>query len=170
VPGLDHVASALVVEMQLAAGVPYHTLPSPLLVPPAYEPNPPPLLLWASAEALALLLPPGRDLEHASGTYLESTQRDVAAIVPSLLHVALRAASGHVPQMPAEHGWWQPCALHVQIEGGDGAVSGSSAASDWAQLAALSVMRNAASQWPLVKVSPSARPLQPLPLTIRSFR
>ncbi len=179
-PGLDHVASALVVEMQLAAGVPYHSLPSPLLIPPACEPAPPPLLLWASAAALALLAVPTQaaaagasdgeqPLQHAAGTPHEGALCDVATVVPSLIHVALCAASSVASQLPAD-GWWQPCAVHVQVEAEDDAGSGSGVASDTAQLAALSLMHDAASQWPLVKVLCSLCPLPPPPVTTRSSR
>ena len=173
------MTDALVVEMQLAAGVPYHSLPSPLHIPPACEPAPPPLLLWASAAALALLAPPeaaaadasDREqlLPHAADTPHEGARCDVATVVPSLLHVALCAASGLASQLPTD-GWWQPCAVHVQVEAEDDAGSGSGAASDTAQLAALSLMHDAASHWPLVKVPCSLCPLQPLPVTTRSSR
>lgn len=155
------MTSALVVEMQLAAGVPYHSLPSPFLIPPACEPAPPPLLLWTSAAALALLAPGQaaaagatdgeQPLQHAAETPHERAQCDVATVVPSLIHVALRAVSGLASQLPVD-GWWQPCAVHVQVEAEDEAGTGSGVASDTAQLAALSLMHDAASQWPLVKV------------------
>ena len=152
VPGLERVCSAVVVEMQLAANVAYHTLPAPQLLSPACDPPPPPIILWLTGEALGLLLPPG---EAETGTFAQgqvdtgcshmAASHHVLMLVAALTPVCVSAvaardflSSGHV-------GWRQPCALHVEVEGEGRPLPA-------ALHNALALMRDAAAQWPLVKV------------------
>ncbi len=155
VPGLERVCSAVVVEMQLAAkDVAYHTLPAPQLMSPACDPPPPPIILWLTGEALGLLLPPG---EAEIGTFAQgqvdtgcshmAASHHVLTLVAALTHVCVSAAAARDFLSSGHVGWWQPCAVHVEVEG-EGHPNPA------ALHAALALMRDAAAQWPLVKVKP----------------
>ena len=151
VPGLNRVTMAVVVEMTLAAGIPYHQLPSP----PASDQALPPLLLSVTADALALLLALDSDVCDDSGSAgrgLASGCRRITALLPPLLHVCASAAAGRARIVPPNIGWWQPCALHVHVEGDDDAVSVGGARDTSAWHAAISLLQHAASEWPLVTV------------------
>ncbi len=160
VPGLNQVTMAVVVEMQLAPGLPYHHLPLPPLLPVACEPKPPPVLLSITAEALTVLLAldngdagtlaQGQD--DLGGDAVDGCRGDIASLIPPLLHVCMSAVAGRAHILPEVNGWWQPCALHVQVDSGDEATSGCSTLSSAAWQAAASLMQFAASQWPLAKV------------------
>ncbi len=146
VPGLRHVTAAVVVEMQLAAGVQYHSLPIPPLASPSCRPAPPPLLLCATVQALALLQTPHQLGVAAAVGCTDADARDLLLTpIASLLHVCVSAAARSGLLLPVENGWWQPCAVHVEAEGED---EPCASALD----AALFLLRAAAAQWPLMKV------------------
>jgi hypothetical protein len=161
VPGLEGVTAALAVEVPVADGTPYHSLPLPPFATPgsARDPTAPPLLLWVTAEALALLFPPqriepdtcAREQGDAGDTALPG-QRDenqmgregTLVLMASLLHVGVAAAARHLHVLQVEC-WRPPRAVHVEVEGDH-----APCAAAWR--AALAFMHDAASQWPLKKV------------------
>ena len=151
VPGLRHVTAAVVVEMQLAAGVEYHSLPIPPLASPSCRPAPPPLLLCATVQALVLLQTPHQLDVAAPVGCTDADARDLLTPLASLLHVCVSAAARSGLLLPVENGWWQPCAVHVEAEAEGGPCA---AALD----AALCLLHHAAAQWPLMKVCQTRAP------------
>jgi hypothetical protein len=163
VPGLNRVSAAVVVEMQLAPGVPYRSLPSPLPAPHDGGPPLPALMLSVTAEAISLLLESDQDGSGCLAQGLEDngSGRSIVTMMQSLLHVCVSAAAGRVDALPVARGWWPPCALHVRFDECDEWVGCSSSKMTSAWDAAVAVMQQAASQWPLAKVCPlpnAARP------------
>jgi hypothetical protein len=144
------------VEMRLAPGVPYHSLPSPSMQPPENGPAIPALLLDITSEALALLMMSGQEEAGALAPRPEDgsesvygSPRSVVVTLLSLLHVCVSAAAGRALVSPAVSGLWPPCALHVQAVACED--SGSAALSaGWN--AAVALMQHAAAHWPLAKV------------------